>query len=350
MRHRVPNRTITLVLAIMSAIPRIGLAQAPAPAFTFKTVVFTGSTVAGVALDDHARIEGAALSDNAAITFLIRWNEQGGLTSHASLFTMQRVVVSEGDQIEGKTILRVFGNSIAINNKGDVAFFAAYSSGSGTRALYGLFLEHHLQQSFDPADPHTPIASRPISVIHLTDEGVILYMNESVFSPGGPLPPKDVKRLDGERQGSGLTCRPPALAKPLEWETRSGLAAPIFESWHESYVHQPYDSPVLGHTPYPFRTTYFSADCKPSVIQVGGDHGWELWTPSGMLGWSRADQTLVLNGFEENATFRAPRVPSLIVNRSGQILTLIYRGAQGSAPCPERSCRSPARTDCCRRR
>ena len=114
-----------------------------APAIPPNTTVggrtFTKDTIYALMHRDSTNI--AAFNDHGDIAFPARWADSG--KQHGGIYTLQRVVAEDGDQVgEGMAIVELQGE-IHINNVGQVSYIATYTDKKcGT--CVGVFLEKQL--------------------------------------------------------------------------------------------------------------------------------------------------------------------------------------------------------------
>jgi hypothetical protein len=118
----------------------------------------------------------------------------------------------------------------------------------------------------------------------------------------------------------------PAFPTPQEWQLGAEMVGPIMSrSFDQATKTRSYDSPFLGHMPSPYRNIQFNGECKALTITVGDTsrQGFiEIWTPAGILTWTRPDGFLELSSFDENvAPGSLLRADAPIrINRRGQVL------------------------------
>lgn len=310
---------LTIALAAMPAIYNSAYAQQPKPAFLFRTVVSSGSTIAGRVLNPDGYFGGAAISDNGSLAFVTTWHSPDGKGQGVSLFTTQpeRVVATIGDIIGGRTLLVVAGHLIAVNNAGHVAFIAYCRDSKGAEGM-SLFVDHDFVSAIDAKLTPT------LSTLTLTDDGRVLSQDGDLLSPVAADTPALAERralLKAQQH-----CPSPVFPKPREWETGAGMARPIYSEAFQGLPSTPYDSPVLGHIGYSYRFIFSAKGCAPSIIIVGDVRAhshWEMWTPSGFLGWARPNGAVVFNGFDKNAVLNGT-VPGtqmfLRITSRGQVL------------------------------
>jgi hypothetical protein len=99
----------------------------PPSAYGFTALVAPGMNIGGVTLPADLAIDGAtAYSDDGEAVFIARWTDSSGRQKSA-LFTSRRLVVAEGELADGKTIVKLSGASLAVNNAGVVAYEASYA-------------------------------------------------------------------------------------------------------------------------------------------------------------------------------------------------------------------------------
>ena len=116
---------------------------------TFRVLVQPGVEIDHYPFPKLTSIESVALNEKGDdYAFVVRWPLIGA--GHFSgIFTSRRIVVTEGDEIEGKTIVSIPKDTpIAIDDEGHVAFEAEYASDeielAGNIRRRGIFIDQHL--------------------------------------------------------------------------------------------------------------------------------------------------------------------------------------------------------------
>lgn len=147
-------------LLLTGTVCASALTAQPAP-FQFRSAVEPGSTIAGHRFTDLTSIGSVALNDEGEFAFMATFLD--GEDPRTVVFTSRRIVVAEGDVIDGKPIFffpRYAG--VAINKAGQVAFEAEYLETTGSeRRQVGIFVEKRLA---------VPGLNAPVS-FSLSDDG-----------------------------------------------------------------------------------------------------------------------------------------------------------------------------------
>src|ERR1700693_4747938 len=94
----------------------------PKPAFGFIPQVWTGATIGGYTFDSKTKIDTIALSDSGGVAFTAHRENEGTGRDQTAVFTRERLVASEGQVIDGKTIVRIATAVVAINNANKIGF------------------------------------------------------------------------------------------------------------------------------------------------------------------------------------------------------------------------------------
>ena len=120
-----------------------GFAQQPENAFDIRPVVQPGMTIAGLTFNIGISLGATAINDMGEIAF-------AAYCDGPKIFTSRRIVAMSGEEVDGKFIdLLSVDDPIAINNNGEVAFYAWYSdtkqiAGNEDPSNLGLFVDHRL--------------------------------------------------------------------------------------------------------------------------------------------------------------------------------------------------------------
>jgi hypothetical protein len=184
MTHQLKRQPLQIFLLFMSA----SLTMA-AQTFRLTPVLLPGATIAGRTLAVDATIGSAALNDAGEIAFAVYCGD-----GTVGIFTSRRIVVRQGDEVDGKFIsVLSIGSPIAINNRGQVAFEAWYADSKESDQAdgwwnRGIFIDNHFVSTV-PSDK-TPLS------LTLTDDGRVL-VNEQQRASATSVP----------------TARPPAQQK-----------------------------------------------------------------------------------------------------------------------------------------
>src|ERR1017187_1095147 len=130
------------LLAISALSP--GRAQS---VFEFHVVAQPGMTIGGHTFTPTTTIQSVALNDAGEVAFIARWTDAG--TEHASVFTADRIIATEGDVIEFNRIGTITKDcTVAINNAGQIAYTITYSDSPTDlwmeNARWGIFVDKHL--------------------------------------------------------------------------------------------------------------------------------------------------------------------------------------------------------------
>ncbi len=109
-------------------------------------------------LGEGVYLEALALDDSRKDeAFVARWleSERNSNAPHTAVFSTKRCVATDGDILEGKSIVRILPNSLAISNQhGLVAYEALYvdhpGEGLGADVRRGIFIENRFLIELDP--------------------------------------------------------------------------------------------------------------------------------------------------------------------------------------------------------
>lgn len=140
------------------------------PAYDFRAVVQTGTVIGGHTFTLATRIGGAALNDAGEVAFIA----SGTGPSPDAVFTSRHIVASQGDVIDGKTIVQIFSTDagIAINEAGQVAWEGWYTGSNGKGPWgRGIFVGNRLVFAA-PFDSELPAFT-------LTEDGRIVTQSSS---------------------------------------------------------------------------------------------------------------------------------------------------------------------------
>ena len=164
-------------------------AQQPNAVFELRPVIVPRTVIDGQTLNSCTDIGTAAINDAGEIAFTAYCD--GG----AKIFTSHRMVVKHDDEIDGKFIaLLPTDYPVAINNRGQVAFFAWYSDTKNYAQYdepsgFAIFVDNHLAMIVNgPGDMPTSLS--------LTDDGKVSFgegatpSQPAVSSPSAPTTPK----------------------------------------------------------------------------------------------------------------------------------------------------------------
>jgi hypothetical protein len=355
------NKTLLLLafaLACMGAF-------AQQTAFTFQVQAQTGSSVAGYAFTPQTRVDGIALSDSGAIAFAAYRDSAGEGQDEAAVLTKDRVVVREGQTVDGgKTIVRIATAVVGINASNQVAYEAIYHEGDPRKLKAAIFVEGRVATAFTPSPTGSP------SGFLLADDGKV-YLEDGKIPPNprrpwiSPSLDRDVQRLaldailqhvpgvdrrisrDGEtavHQGirdlftkkpsdKTLTaassqpqhCSAPAFPLPAEWALLTSSGGPVeSQIFEESKPNRSFQSPYSGRIEAPIRAIEYAKNCKPLVITIASPppgKGFEVWGPSGLLTYRKTDGSFELPGFNQSVvsgSFVESDV-AFQINRRGEI-------------------------------
>jgi hypothetical protein len=148
---------MTIIIRLLPALLLAGVLSAQTTAYEFRTVLRPGMNIGGHVFTADT-IGNAAISDTGEVAFIARWPE--GNQNHAAVFSLHRLVASEGDVIDGQTVAYIpLYSKLSINGSGTVAYeaFCVFSED------LHLFIErHHILAPSDNPD------------FRLSDEGQII--------------------------------------------------------------------------------------------------------------------------------------------------------------------------------
>lgn len=139
------SRTLLLPAFVLACVN--AFAQSALTPVTLRPVVYPDMTIGGNPMwQCHAPIS-TRLNDVGDVAFLATCYPPAE-SPNTTLFTSKRVIVVEGERIDGKVMKELYFNSVlAINNHGKVLYYAEIPDGksdSPTALHMGLFLDRHL--------------------------------------------------------------------------------------------------------------------------------------------------------------------------------------------------------------
>jgi hypothetical protein len=150
----------------------------PASAYVYQAIAFTGMNLNGFNFTDNTNLDAIAFSDTGEAAFIV--HAQDGTGEHSWVLTSRRVIASDREVIGGKTIVRVTGPTLSINNPGEVAFEALYTDPTTTDGPHtGVFAGRHF--AFDLGHAAAP------DDFTLSDAGVVTS-REGLRYPALPAP------------------------------------------------------------------------------------------------------------------------------------------------------------------
>jgi hypothetical protein len=164
-----------LVLTTAVLLSPAANAQQSTTALETRTIVQPGTEIDHYTFPPGISINAVAISDSGDWAFVAQSPKSGGGT-YPVVFTSRRMVVAEGDQVDGKFITAIpKGAGLSINDDGHVAYEAEYVD--DLRDLYegkphrGIFIDNHFALKLgDNAD---------LTDFKLTNEGFVI--SESYF-------------------------------------------------------------------------------------------------------------------------------------------------------------------------
>ena len=178
------------------------------PPTHYRQIASAGVTIGGHTLTPDTTITAVALNDRGEVAFAAQWFDGTSAPPHlgdGAIFASGHIVAHRGETIDGNYIA-VFGDAIAINNAGQVAFLAwcTHSLEELTHDAFTypcIFLDRHSIAL--PSAPPTAKAPQ----FTLTDEGKIIIKDES--KPAVPRASPEVKKKPGLLDRVHIT--PPVL-------------------------------------------------------------------------------------------------------------------------------------------
>jgi hypothetical protein len=163
-------------------------AQQPTPIYDLRPIIVPSTVIDGQPLNSCSDIGTATINDAGDVAF-------SAYCDGPKIFTSHRVVVSQGDEIDGKFIsILPIDSPIAINNRRQVAFEAWYADSkesaqaAGWSSL-GIFIDNHLAL--------TVPSNIPSASLTLTDDGRVLLNEQQSASPtpiSTTVPPAQPKK------------------------------------------------------------------------------------------------------------------------------------------------------------
>ena len=110
------------IIQLLPAILLAGVLSAQTTAYEFRIVLHPAMTIGGHVFSADT-IGNAAISDTGEIAFVARWPE--GNRNHAAVFSLHRLVATEGDVIDSQTLAYIpLDSKLSINGSGAVAYEA----------------------------------------------------------------------------------------------------------------------------------------------------------------------------------------------------------------------------------
>lgn len=163
-------------------------AQPSTPIFELHPVIVPTTVIDGQTLNTCSTLGTATINDAGDVGF-------SAYCDGPKIFTSHRIVVKQGDEIDGKFIsILPIDSPIAINNRGQVAFEAWYADSkesaqaAGWSSL-GIFIDNHLAL--------TVPSNVPSASLTLTDDGRVLFKEQQSASPtpiSTTVPPAQPKK------------------------------------------------------------------------------------------------------------------------------------------------------------
>jgi len=110
------------IIQLLPAILLAGVLSAQTTAYEFRIVLHPAMTI-GEHVFSADTIGNAAISDTGEIAFVARWPE--GNRNHAAVFSLHRLVATEGDVIDSQTLAYIpLDSKLSINGSGAVGYEA----------------------------------------------------------------------------------------------------------------------------------------------------------------------------------------------------------------------------------
>jgi hypothetical protein len=162
-----------------------------------------GMTVCGHPVDEGTFVDAEAFNASSEEAIAIRWLDPRGTVVHSAIFTgRKRCVVTDGDAIEGKSILRAMPNSLAVSDQHALtAWEGSYwdspsERSNGGAPHRGVFIENRFLVELDPHKASPP-DSRDLSDqdrdFHWNDEREVVNMKPGVFLASATASPLERK-------------------------------------------------------------------------------------------------------------------------------------------------------------
>jgi hypothetical protein len=215
---------ITALVLASSALA----AQPLTPAFDLRPVLVPGTIIGGHTFDRDTIIEGAAINDKDDVAFVAHWPVDG--STHASVFTLHRVVSDGKGVIDGKVLTSILYDArVAISASGVVAYEASYDLGDAP----GVFVEQR-RYAITPAE-HLDLESYDFKV---EDDGKVVMGVQSRPCAGKPddhrksgiplriIPPKLPRQIPvaiGSPQQSAPRAKAASACNPLPMFSSNGI-------------------------------------------------------------------------------------------------------------------------------
>ena len=119
-----------VIVAVLVAVLIVLPFRAEANGYVITPVAQTGDTIGGETLTGFSLNRGLSINDSSEVAF------EAEVSGEDGIFTQNRAVVLTGDTVNGRTF--IFLNPPVINNKGEVAYLAAYRDGpfSGGNGIF----------------------------------------------------------------------------------------------------------------------------------------------------------------------------------------------------------------------
>jgi hypothetical protein len=184
----------------------------PASAYRFTALLIPGMTIGGHSFTPDTVIDSAtSFNDAGDAAFIATWSDRGSGKVQRAVFTAQRLIATEGDAVDGKTLVRINTASLTLNNAGAVAFEAIYSDAATlANSKTGVFIEKRFIGDITPSANGSDFA--------FLDDGRILSHDGTIVSL--PVPPAPVaiaaapaapKAVQPQKQGPVIHLSPKAL-------------------------------------------------------------------------------------------------------------------------------------------
>jgi hypothetical protein len=189
-----------MILLLASVLPAATWAQSPQPG---QGSAKPGANLCGHEMDAATFVDARAQNATHEEAVVMRWLDPKGTAVHSALF-MGRCVAKDGDDIDGKLIVRVLPNSLAISNKhGLTAWEAEYWDSPAEKGWRGtphrgIFSDGRLVTELDPAKASEPgVGSAADPDFHWNEEaetvavkpGIALVPVTPAYAFRNPPPP-----------------------------------------------------------------------------------------------------------------------------------------------------------------
>ncbi len=184
-----------------------------------------GMTLCGHAADEGTFVDADVQNASREEAFAIRWLGPRGTVVHSAVFTGRtRCVVTDGDTVDGRLVVRALPNSLAVSNQHAMtAWEAEYwnspaEQGAGGTPHRGVFIENRFLTELDPQKA-SAVDSRDLTDesrdFRWNDEQETLAVKPEVVLAGQARPVSAVKTNCPPQHGAKVKAQVPQ--KPSVW-------------------------------------------------------------------------------------------------------------------------------------